>query len=412
MMSAMQNKSVNVIGLGYIGLPTALLLVESGFDVHGTDIASHVVESISSRKPHFYERGLREKLVTSFASGRFSVSVDFKKSNIYIICVPTPVIESEGQFEPDLSFVYAVIDKLSPLLKQGDLIILESTSPVGTTENVAKILAKQGLGSDKVKVAYCPERVLPGNAFEELLNNDRVVGGINSDSTNLASNFYATFIKGQIFTTNARTAEMCKLTENSFRDINIAFANEMSKICHKYEIDVWELISLANRHPRVNVLQPGVGVGGHCIAVDPWFLISSNKEDTELLQAARNQNIGKTKWVIDEILKTASFRSAKMGRPIKIACLGLAFKPDIDDLRGAPALDVIEALSEAGYELVIVDPNIKFHEQYVLTPLDESFDFADLHVILVRHREFIQPAAVNKLKRVATLDFCGALSCE
>jgi UDP-N-acetyl-D-mannosaminuronic acid dehydrogenase len=406
----MQHNSVNVIGLGYIGLPTALLLVESGFNVHGTDTSPSVLESIEACKPHFFEPGLREKLKISAESGRFSASESFKESSVYIICVPTPIREVEGQLKPDLSFVHAVIEKLCSFLKKGDLIILESTSPVGTTDDIAKKLQSVGLGSDKVRLAYCPERVLPGNAFDELINNDRVIGGIDSVSATLASNFYSAFIRGKVYTTNARTAEMCKLTENSYRDTNIAFANEVSMLCDKYEIDVWDLISFANMHPRVDVLQPGVGVGGHCIAVDPWFIISSNLEDSPLIQAARNRNVSKTKWVIEQILKTASLRSAELGRDIKIACLGLSFKPDIDDLRGAPAINVIGALKEAGYSTVVVEPNIKSHEDFELVPLDKSFETADLHVILVRHREFLNPFTVDKLKQIGALDFCGALS--
>ena len=296
---------------------------------------------------------------------------------------------------------------IAGFVKPGDLVILESTSPVGTTEMMAKVLGDAGVDVSKVHMAYCPERVLPGKIMTELVENDRVVGGLTPEATQLVGDFYRTFVRGGVLATDAKTAEMCKLTENSFRDVNIAFANELSLLCAKEGINVWNLIQLANRHPRVNILQPGAGVGGHCIAVDPWFIVARDPGNAQLIRTAREVNNHKTVWAIDQIKIAVADASARTGCKPKVACLGLAFKPDIDDLRESPALHIAAALNAQGYDVVAVEPNIKSHEQFELASLEEALESADVFAVLVKHRQFLAPLAKQKLVELKALDFCG-----
>ncbi|KZX77653.1 UDP-N-acetyl-D-mannosaminuronic acid dehydrogenase, partial [Oleiphilus sp. HI0009] len=322
-------RSVCVMGLGYIGLPTASLLGTKGYQVTGVDVSPKVVETINQGKIHIVEPDLDLLVKSAVNSGNLKASLEPCKADVFIIAVPTPFKEG---YEPDLSYVEQATRNIAPFVESGNLVILESTSPVGTTDLVAKILSEAGHDTQgDVFVAHCPERVLPGRILIELVQNDRIVGGINEASTDAAATFYKEFVSGEVLETSAKTAELSKLTENSFRDVNIAFANELSLICDQEHIDVWELISLANRHPRVNILQPGPGVGGHCIAVDPWFIIHRNPEQAKLIRTAREVNDHKPEWVISKVREKAE----RFKRPV-IACLGLAFKADVDDLRESP----------------------------------------------------------------------------
>ncbi len=296
---------------------------------------------------------------------------------------------------------------MAPLVKPGNMVILESTSPVGTTRQMADVLEEAGVDLTQVHVAYCPERVLPGKIMVELLENDRVVGGLTPVATRAVADFYRSFVRGEVLETDAPTAEMCKLTENSYRDVNIAFANELSLLCDKAGINVWKLIKLANRHPRVNILQPGTGVGGHCIAVDPWFIVASDPVNARVIRTAREVNNRKTQWVIEQIKIAVADASTKTGRPPRVACLGLAFKPDIDDLRESPAVHVAEALQSQGYDVVAVEPNIESHPSFKLLPLDEALASADVVAILVKHRQFVAKAKSESFGEAKLLDFCG-----
>ncbi|MEK9570529.1 MAG: nucleotide sugar dehydrogenase, partial [Paracoccaceae bacterium] len=342
-------------------------------------------------------------------AGRLKSSTLPQAADIYIICVPTPLRDAGGAPEPDIENVIAATHSIAPFVKPDDLVILESTSPVGTTEKMATILRDEGVPVDEVLIAYCPERVLPGRIMIELVENDRIVGGLTADATSAVADFYRTFVRGKVLETNAKTAELCKLAENSFRDVNIAFANELSLICDKEGIDVWGLIQLANRHPRVNILQPGPGVGGHCIAVDPWFIVARDVENTKLIRSAREVNNYKTDWVIDKIKVVVADRFTETGKMPKIACLGLAFKHDIDDLREAPALHIALSLQTVGYEVLAVEPNIESHDGLSLVTIDEALDQADIFIVLVKHRQFMVPAVKRQLARKVSLDFCGAL---
>ena len=375
--------SVCVLGLGYIGLPTASLLGTKGYDVIGVDVSQHVVDTINRGEIHIVEPDLDLLVKSAVNSGKLKASTKPSPADIFIIAVPTPF---KNNHQPDLSFVESATRAIAPHIKPGNLVILESTSPVGTTDDVvAKILQEEGIDTtNDVYVAHCPERVLPGRILIELIQNDRIVGGTTQAATEMAAAFYEEFVNGEVLRTNAKTAEMSKLTENSFRDVNIAFANELSIICDQEHIDVWELISLANRHPRVNVLQPGPGVGGHCIAVDPWFIIDRAGDKAKLIRAAREVNDSKPQWVIDKVIEKAS----KFRRPV-IACLGLAFKANIDDLRESPAHEIVKSLLVKNIaDLLICEPNIKSHPEFELTPYDEAVEKADILLILVDHKEF------------------------
>ena len=403
----MHSNTVCVVGLGYIGLPTAALLASSGYQVIGVDLNQHAVNTINQGKIHIVEPDLDAFVRSAVTAGRLRAFSKPEPADIYMICVPTPFHEGEGIPQPNLDYVLAATRSVAGLIKDGDQIILESTSPVGTTELMAKELVEAGVDVAKVHIAYCPERVLPGKIMHELIENDRVVGGLTAEATQVVADFYRSFVRGAVLETDARTAEMCKLTENSFRDVNIAFANELSLICAKEGINVWNLIQLANRHPRVNILQPGAGVGGHCIAVDPWFIVARDPENARIIRTAREVNNYKTTWAIDQIKIAVADASAKSGKKPLIACLGLAFKPDIDDLRESPALHIAEALKRADYNVVAVEPNIESHPDFNLCSLEDALDKADVIAVLVKHRQFLLPSAKQKLTEKGALDFCG-----
>jgi UDP-N-acetyl-D-mannosaminuronic acid dehydrogenase len=403
----MQKKTVCVVGLGYIGLPTAALLASNGFNVVGVDLNAHAVDTINQGCIHIVEPDLDAFVRSAVAAKRLTAFTTPQAGDVYMICVPTPFHEGDGIPQPNIDYVLAATRSIAGFVKPGDLVILESTSPVGTTEQMAAVLRDAGVDVSQIHMAYCPERVLPGKIMTELVENDRVVGGLTPAATHAVSDFYRTFVRGAVLETDAKTAEMCKLTENSFRDVNIAFANELSMLCAKSGIDVWKLIALANRHPRVNILQPGAGVGGHCIAVDPWFIVADDPETARIIRTAREVNNYKTEWAIDQIKIAVADASARNGRKPRIACLGLSFKPDIDDLRESPAVHITEALLSKGYDVVAVEPNIDAHDQFVLVSLEEALKTADVLAVLVKHREFLSDAVKTTLRQRSAVDFCG-----
>lgn len=403
----MVNKTVCVVGLGYIGLPTAALLASNGYQVVGVDLNTHAVDTINKGQIHIVEPDLDAYVRSSVAAGKLKAYTKPEQADIYMICVPTPFHEDGDIPQPNIDYVLAATRSIAHLVKPDDLVILESTSPVGTTQKMGEVLQEAGVDLSSINVAYCPERVLPGKIMIELVENDRVVGGLTPEATQQVSNFYRSFVRGEVLETDAKTAEMCKLTENSYRDVNIAFANELSLLCTNAGINVWHLIELANRHPRVNILQPGAGVGGHCIAVDPWFIVALDPENARLIRTAREVNNYKTEWVIDQIKIAVADASARSGHKPKVACLGLAFKPDIDDLRESPALYIALGLQAQGYDVVAVEPNISDHSELSLVDLDEALATSDVLAVLVKHRQFVAPAVKAKLHEVKALDFCG-----
>ncbi len=401
-MSVLDSK-ICVIGLGYIGLPTASLLGTKGFSVHGVDTSQKVVDTINAGGIHIVEPDLDILVKSAVQSGRLSAGLEPVEADIFIIAVPTPFKQEK---QPDLSFVESATRMISPYVRPGNLIILESTSPVGTTDEVvARLLEEAGHNiKEGIYVAHCPERVLPGRILVELIENDRIVGGINKKSTKKAVEFYKSFVRGQVLETDSRTAEMAKLTENSFRDVNIAFANELSLICDREGISVWELISLANRHPRVNILNPGPGVGGHCIAVDPWFIVARAPEQARLIRTAREVNDYKPSWVIEKVRRSAE----KFKKPV-IGCLGLAFKADVDDLRESPAVDIVrKIINENLGEIMIAEPNLKKHSEFTLSPYEQVVAAADIVLLLVDHKEFRDLKAVD-LKEKILIDTRGII---
>ena len=406
----MKKKTVCVIGLGYIGLPTAALLANKGYYVAGVDVNEEVILTINNGDIHIVEAGLGAFVKSAISTGQLKAFNKIQLSDVYMICVPTPFHKNGNIPQPNIDHVLSATESIAPFIKPGDLIILESTSPVGTTEKIQQTLFDCGANLKEIHIAYCPERVLPGKIMTEIVENDRIVGGLTSISTKKVVDFYRLFVNGNILEADAKTAEMCKLAENSFRDLNIAFANELSMICDKQGINVWNLIRLANKHPRVNILQPGTGVGGHCIAVDPWFIISQDIENTKLIRSAREVNNFKTKWVINKIKNVAAKHLSKTGIKPKIACLGLAFKPDIDDLRESKAVEVAETLLGEGHEISAVEPNIQSHKDLLLLNLLDAIEDADIICVLVKHREFLQSQIKEKLIECEALDFCGALS--
>jgi UDP-N-acetyl-D-mannosaminuronic acid dehydrogenase len=398
------DKSICVIGLGYIGLPTASLLGTKGYKVHGVDTSQQIVNTINEGKIHIVEPDLDILVKSAVQSGNLTAGLKPQKSDIFIIAVPTPFKDNH---EPDLSYVEAATTMISHYIQPGNIVILESTSPVGTTDEVvAKILKEAGHNIDKdVFVAHCPERVLPGRIIIELVQNDRIVGGINKISTDKAVEFYTSFVSGEVLATDSRTAEMAKLTENSFRDVNIAFANELSMICDYENINVWQLISLANRHPRVNILQPGPGVGGHCIAVDPWFIVSRAPKLAKLIRTAREVNDYKPEWVIEKVRRSAD----KFKRPV-IGCLGLAFKADVDDLRESPSVGIVrQLLKENIGEIIISEPNLSNHDEFELLPHEQVIAQSDIVLLLVDHKEFRNLKA-SDFKEKILIDTRGAVS--
>ncbi len=396
-------QKICVIGLGYIGLPTASLLGTKGFQVHGVDVTPSVVETINQGRIHIVEPDLDILVKSAVGSGNLKAGLEPEEADVFILAVPTPF---KDDHQPDLSYIEEATRRIAPYVKPGNLVILESTSPVGTTDNVvASILADAGhkIG-DEVFVAHCPERVLPGRILTELIENDRIVGGIDEKSTLKAVEFYNSFVRGEVLATNARTAEMAKLTENAFRDVNIAFANELSLICDEQEINVWELIQLANRHPRVNILQPGPGVGGHCIAVDPWFIVAASPTHSRLIRTARTVNDTKPDWVIGKVRASAK----KFKHPV-IGCLGLAFKADVDDLRESPALGIVRKIKQEQLgELVVAEPNISAHQEFELMPYQEVIKRADILLLLVDHKEF-RGLKASDLKETVLIDTRGVV---
>ena len=373
------------MGLGYIGLPTAIIAAEHGVRVTGVDINPKVVEMTNAGRLHIIEPGLQELLQKVVESGALKASLTPEASDAYFMVVPTPF---KGNHEPDISYVETATRTVIPLLKEGDLYVIESTSPVGTTDKMADLIfSLRPELKGKIYIAYCPERVLPGNVIYELIHNDRVIGGIDSASTDKAAEFYGRFVKGMLHRTNNKTAEMCKLTENSSRDVQIAFANELSLICDKAGINVWELISLANKHPRVNILQPGCGVGGHCIAVDPYFITADFPVESQLIAKAREINNYKAFWCAEKVQNTMLKFELEFKRKPVVAMMGLAFKPDIDDLREAPAKYITTRVMQGcnNADILIVEPNITEHNVFKLTDYKEAYDRADIVVYLVAH---------------------------
>ena len=400
----MKHPDVVMIGLGYIGLPTAALIASKKEKVYGVDINPKVVDTINRGEIHIVEPELDAAVASAVKDGYLKAALKPVVANTYIIVVPTPF---KAKKEPDISFVEAATKGIIPLLKKGDLYIIESTSPIGTTEKMMRLIyIERPELKDRIFIAYCPERVLPGNVMYELVENDRVIGGVNEKSTKKAINFYQQFVKGELHATNARTAEMCKLTENSSRDVQIAFANELSLICDKADINVWELIDLANKHPRVNILQPGCGVGGHCIAVDPYFIISEFPKESKIISTAREINNYKSSWCAEKIHTTQLQFELQNGRKPKIAIMGLAFKPNIDDLRESPAKYITQKVlqNDSNGEYFIVEPNIETHSALKLTDYKKAVEKADIIVFLVAHKEFTNIKLTNKQ---VILDFCG-----
>ncbi|WP_182630208.1 UDP-N-acetyl-D-mannosamine dehydrogenase [Pantoea hericii] len=398
----MSFETISVIGLGYIGLPTAAVFASKGKKVVGVDINARAVETINRGAIHIVEPDLDEVVHAAVTRGDLRATTQPEPADAFLIAVPTPF---KDEYQPDLRFVKAAAESIAPVLKKGDLVILESTSPVGSTEQMAEWLAAarpdlrfpQHGETPDIFVAYCPERVLPGKVMVELINNDRVIGGMTPACCARASALYRLFLKGECVETNARTAEMCKLTENSFRDVNIAFANELSLICAEQGINVWELIALANRHPRVNILQPGPGVGGHCIAVDPWFIVAQNPELARLIRTAREVNDAKPQWVLDQVktaLADCLTQTGKRASEVTIACFGLAFKPDIDDLRESPAVGVTQKIAEwHSGKTWVVEPHIEQLADSLavnaeLVSCEQALAQADILVMLVDHRAF------------------------
>jgi UDP-N-acetyl-D-mannosaminuronic acid dehydrogenase len=395
---------ISMIGLGYIGLPTAALFAAHGNRVIGVDVSPHVVDTINAGKIHIVEPELDGIVHKAVADGMLHATLTAEPADAFIIAVPTPF---KAGYEPDLSYIQSAANMIAPVLEKGNLVILESTSPIGATRQMAEWLAEarpdlsfpQDAGDDAdIQVAHCPERVLPGHVVRELVENDRIIGGMSDRATEMATAMYKLVVQGDCIPTNAETAEMCKLTENSSRDVQIAFANELSIICDKFGIDVWELIRLANHHPRVNILQPGAGVGGHCIAVDPWFIVASAPEEARLIRMARETNDGKPGWVLEKgkaaIMEALAADPSRSMSDIKVACLGLAFKPDIDDLRESPALEITRNFGQLGCQVLAVEPHIKDLPATLdglpitLTPLDNALADADVICVLVKHSAF------------------------
>jgi UDP-N-acetyl-D-mannosaminuronic acid dehydrogenase len=417
--------TISMIGLGYIGLPTATMFASRKKTVIGVDVNEHAVNTINQGRIHIVEPELDMLVRAAVSEGHLRATLKPEPADAFLIAVPTPFKDGH---KPDVSYVEAAARSIAPVLAKGNLVVLESTSPVGTTEQMAQWLAEarpdltfpqQAGEAADVQVAYCPERVLPGKVVHELVSNDRVIGGMTQRASDMAIALYKTFVQGELFQTNARTAEMCKLTENSFRDVNIAFANELSIICDKLSINVWDLIRLANRHPRVNILQPGAGVGGHCIAVDPWFIVDSASDEAQLIRSAREVNDSKPEWLVARIkaaiLDICAKRPGSSVPDIKVACLGLAFKPDIDDLRESPALEITSEISKLECRVLAVEPNIEalpsrlVASNISLVSLEEAIDCADVICVLVKHKQFDRLYEID-LQKFVLVDAVGIRS--
>jgi len=396
-LTGASSKKISVLGLGYVGLPVSAAFASRGFDVVGVDVQPSIVDVINSGRIHIVEPDLDMLVQAAVSGGKLRATLEAEPADAFIIAVPTPFKEDNV---PDLSYVQQAAEMIAPLLKQGDLVVLESTSPVGTTEQICAwigerrpdlVLPEPMKEKADIHVAHCPERVLPGSVLRELVDNDRIIGGISPACAEAAADLYQTFVKGELHLTNARTAELAKLVENAFRDVNIAFANELSMVCERLNINVWELIDLANKHPRVNILKPGPGVGGHCIAVDPWFIVAAAKDLTKVIRAAREVNDSKPRAVVEKIKAAA----ARLRQPV-IACLGLSYKADIDDLRESPALHIVEDLARQKVgELLVVEPNMRNLPRSLsdlphvkAAELQPALAAADIIVLLVDHRQF------------------------
>ena len=387
-------------------MPTSIVLSEAGHEVLGVDIQDHIVESINNGISHISEKGLQEKLKKAINNKTFIAKKSPNFADVFLITVPTPFKKDSSKIpKPDLDYVHAAIRTCIPFIKKGNLIIIESTCPVGTTNEVYNLIKKIKEDYKNISLAYCPERVLPGNIMNELINNDRVVGGINKSSSLKAFDFYKTFCRGNIEISDSKTAEMVKLVENSYRDVNLAFANEISIISEKQGIEINQLISMANKHPRVNILKPGCGVGGHCIAVDPWFLISQNLMESNLLLTAREVNHQKVNWVVKKIQEKAKSLKNKIGREPNIALMGITFKANVNDIRNSPALEIIKELSKTSLKIMPHDPFVDHSEFFSIYSIEDINKYADLIVYLVPHEYFKN----FKFERKNIIDFCGLM---
>jgi len=417
-------KTICIVGLGYIGLPTAAMFASRGLQVVGLDVSQAVVDKINSGKVHIVEDELDDLVELVVKKGKLEASTIAKPADAFLICVPTPFIDHDSH-KPDLSFVKAACEAIAPCLKRGDLVILESTSPVGTTERLESWLASlrpdlsfpsEAREGSNIRIAYCPERVMPGNVVQELVSNDRIIGGLTQRCSNYAADLYKIFVRGDCLLTDSRTAEMTKLTENSYRDVNIAFANELSIICNELGINVWDLIKLSNHHPRVDILQPGPGVGGHCIAIDPWFIVSSSPKSSKLIRTAREVNNAKPKWVLqklkDVVKEVQSVKNLERNK-ISVSCFGLAFKADIDDLRESPSLEIATDIASMGFmKTMVVEPNIENLPRELsglasLSTIEDALLESDIVVILVDHKEFKKDFLFDGVK--AIIDTRGLL---
>lgn len=408
----MKNSHVCILGLGYIGLPTTAILTKHGFSVTGVEPDQTKATMISAGQSPFDEDGLGPLIADAALKKRLTIANSPPAADIYIICVPTPIKAQDNKNtqlpHPDLSFIEKAIASISSIAPDGALIILESTSPVGTTNYMAQLFAQAGRDASLFSFAYCPERVLPGNIIQELEENDRIIGGLDKQATERTCTFYRSFVTGKVWPCTAAVAELCKLVENSYRDVNIAFANELSIICHQLGIDVRDLTALANKHPRVSILEAGIGVGGHCIAVDPWFIASEFPEITQLIQTARKVNLEKTSWVISQITQSAEMLASQLGRKPIVALFGLAYKPNVADFRESPAVEIANALHHSTHSVMCVEPHAESLDELTLSSVEEACQTADLCVMLVKHHQFI--ALEEKLQPYQIkLDFCGLL---
>jgi UDP-N-acetyl-D-mannosaminuronic acid dehydrogenase len=401
----MSIEKVCVLGLGYIGLPSAAIFADQGYYVVGVDINESVVDHINSANTKYAEPGLAKLVDQVVSSKHLKASLEPISADVYLIAVPTPFISDTYPPKPDMSYVFAALDAIGPYIQDDSLVILESTSPIGTTDAISDYFKSKNFSTENMTFAHCPERVLPGDILNELVNNDRIVGGIDSRSTEIASQFYRSILKnGIVHETDARTAELCKLSENSFRDVNIAFANELSMIADESGVDIFDLISLANKHPRVNILAPGAGVGGHCLAVDPWFIVESNPNSTKLIRASREINDFKPVWVVEKI---KNFFKDINPNDVVISCFGLTYKPDVDDYRESPALNIAKNLIEEGFSVELVEPNLPSIEGFSICDRDSAIKKADLILPLVAHKEFLTEEFKNAIKGKRILDICG-----
>lgn len=397
----MRSKTICILGLGYVGLPTAVLLAKHGYRVYGVDVNIVVVETINRGDIHIVEDGLASLAKEVVSTGNLSATLEPTSADIFIITVPTPLKDDSV---PDIGYVLAAVSAIAPHIKPGNLLILESTSPVGTTEKIRDLLRTLGAPVDEIDIAYCPERILPGTILTELIENNRIIGGLTPKASERAQEFYASFVKGELILANARTAEMVKLAENAYRNVNIAFANELSMICDESGINVWELITCANKHPRVNIHQPSAGVGGHCVAVDPLFISHQAKDNAKLISTAHHRNTEKTKWVIEKIRHAAYEFTKEFHRPPTIACLGIAYKANSDDIRESPSLAITKELLREKYAILAVDPLISRPLDINLTPLADALTQGDIFVYLVGHDAFLDITIPIERQQ---LDFCG-----